>query len=88
MFVAPELFEPRFPSVQKINELKKIVDNFSSPEEINDGENTHPSARIKSVINRYKKVVDGTIIAQKIGLENIRDKCPHFNQWLKQLEQL
>lgn len=88
LFVAPELFEPRFPSVQKITELKKIVENFSSPEEINDGENTHPSARIKSVINRYKKVVDGTIIAQKIGLENIRDKCPHFNQWLKQLEQL
>jgi hypothetical protein len=88
LFVSPEKFGQRFPSIQIINELKKIRDNFSSPEEINDGQDTHPSARIKLLINKYKKVVDGIIIAEKIGLEKIRAKCRHFNQWLSQLEQL
>ena len=88
LFVSPEKIEQRFPGLEIMNEIKKIRDNFSSPEEINDGQNTHPSARIKLLINKYKKVVDGIIIAEKIGLEKIRDKCCHFNQWLEQLEQL
>lgn len=27
-------------------------------------------------------------MAQKIGLETIRQKCPHFNQWIERLENL
>lgn len=88
LFVSPFEIDQRFPDISIINELTKISNNFTSPEEINDGEKTHPSARIKLLINRYKKVVDGIIIAQKIGLEKIRSKCNHFNQWLEQLEQL
>ena len=27
-------------------------------------------------------------MAELIGLENIRSKCPHFNAWLERLEKL
>ncbi|MEG3438610.1 DUF4276 family protein [Pannus brasiliensis CCIBt3594] len=29
-----------------------------------------------------------SIIARKIGIEKIRQKCPHFNDWLVQFENL
>ncbi|MFM8008343.1 MAG: hypothetical protein ACKO86_26190 [Dolichospermum sp.] len=30
----------------------------------------------------------GSLLAESIGLEIIRNKCPHFNSWLLQLELL
>jgi trehalose-6-phosphate synthase len=66
----------------------QICNSFQSPELINDGETTAPSKRILKLIPTYKKITDGIIIARKIGLEIMREKCPHFNQWLTQLENL
>lgn len=73
---------------EAIQELIAICSKFSSPEAINDGKETAPSKRIQQKILGYNKVAAGTIIAQKIGLETIRSKCPHFNSWLNQLESL
>ncbi|MCS6884176.1 MAG: DUF4276 family protein [Blastocatellia bacterium] len=65
------------------------ISQFNSPEEINDGEETHPSALIKRAFpSSYSKVRDGLIISQKIGLDKIRSKCSHFNEWLSYLEAL
>ena len=69
-------------------ELTKIRQQFNSPEEIDGGSTTHPSARIRSQISQYQKPVDGILIAQRIGLNSIRAECPHFNDWLSQLESL
>jgi hypothetical protein len=63
---------------------------FESPELINDGEQTAPSKRIIQAIPSYEgaKVSVAPLMAQKIGLEIIRQKCPHFNQWIERLENL
>jgi hypothetical protein len=61
---------------------------FSCPEEINDNYDNCPSRRIKQYIENYDKRVDGIIKAQKIGLKKMRDKCPHFNEWVTKLENL
>lgn len=58
------------------------------PEEINEGEQTHPSARIQKKFAGYRKALHGPLIVQQIGLERIREKCPHFDSWLKKLEAL
>jgi hypothetical protein len=57
---------------------------------INDGEETAPSKRIGKEIPDYlgAKPTAGPIIAGKIGLETMRMKCPHFNEWLTKLENL
>jgi hypothetical protein len=34
------------------------------------------------------KTVDGIIAAQKIGLESMQQKCPHFNDWIEKLESI
>lgn len=66
--------------------FQAIRDSFSCPEEINDSEETSPSHRIKKLIRRYKKPLDGVDAAEAIGLATIRQECPGFSQWLDQLE--
>ena len=58
------------------------------PELINDGIETAPSKRILKQIPEYDKVTAGWTVAEQIGLMTLRQKCPHFNQWLTRLEQL
>ena len=69
-------------------ELRKIANRFPNPEKINDNKNTAPSKRILRIIPEYNKVTYGSLIAKKIGLENIRAKCPRFNCWVTKLESL
>ena len=33
-------------------------------------------------------LLNGPLIAVKIGLDSLRQACPHFNSWLLRLEQL
>ena len=72
----------------KISSLQKIVDDVQSPELINDGQCTAPSKRILDLFPEYSKVTTGPQMAELIGLENIRSKCPHFGSWLERLEKL
>jgi hypothetical protein len=75
---------------KNIEKLVAMTQGFDGPELINDGAETAPSKRIEKVIPGYKKVKKdaGTLIAQGIGLEKIREKCHHFNEWLSKLETL
>jgi Domain of unknown function (DUF4276) len=34
----------------------------------------------------YEKPLLGSLAVQEIGLIRIRRECPHFNEWLDQLE--
>jgi len=87
----PIKLEERFPDYQsKVQQLVSLCQTFDSPELINDGQQTAPSKRIIQAIPRYKGAKESVapLIAKKIGLETIRQKCPHFNQWIERLENL
>lgn len=71
-----------------VNALKSIVDDYPTPEDINDSPETAPSKRILQLMPEYDKVVQGSIIAGDIGLDQIRTKCTHFDGWIQKLEQL
>lgn len=64
--------------------------NGLDPETINDGASTAPSKRIITHIPQYErlKTTAGSSIAESIGLEILRKKCPHFHQWIEQIEKL
>ncbi|MDR1494374.1 MAG: DUF4276 family protein [Planctomycetaceae bacterium] len=66
----------------------KISFHFDTPEDINDSIITAPSKRIQQIFGGYQKVLHGSIIAKRIGLETIRQMCPLFDEWLTQLENL
>ncbi|MBF0108610.1 MAG: DUF4276 family protein [Magnetococcales bacterium] len=70
-----------------INKLIKDVGS-KNPELINGGLTTAPSQRILAQIPEYDKVGAGPVVAEKIGLPTLRQKCQHFNDWLIGLERL
>jgi len=63
-----------------------IRNEFSTPEEINDHYDTCPSRRIEEVFQGFKKNINGITTACRIGLEKMRQECPHFNEWIAKLE--
>lgn len=91
LFSDPRWFEYFYDDHKKqIGRLQDISDSVSTPELINDGPDTAPSKRIIKEFPDYKgaKRTIGPQVAELIGLENIRSKCPHFDGWLNTLEKL
>lgn len=78
---------------EEINDIKYLnetIENFKSPELINDSYETAPSRRLSRIIKGYgaEKSVYGSIIAKEIGLEKIRNKCKRFNSWIEKIENI
>ena len=70
-------------------ELISVLNHFNNPELINESKETSPSHRLTDVIfNKFSKTIDGILIAESIGLDRIRHKCGHFNDWLIKLESI
>ena len=63
-----------------------IRELFESPEEINDSPLTAPSKRISQHALGYEKPFHGVLAIISIGLDTIRNECPHFAGWLRELE--
>jgi hypothetical protein len=59
-----------------------------SPEHINDGPETHASARLRGLRPSYIKTLHGVTLIVRIGLDRIRAECSHFGAWLSRLEAL
>ena len=74
---------------KQISALQSTV-GIQYPERIDDGQHTAPSKRIIAKFPEYEdsKTTVGPQMAEWIGLENIRSKCPHFKEWIERLERL
>jgi hypothetical protein len=59
---------------------------FATPEDINDSPETAPSKRIEDIVPGYEKPLCGALAILEIGLDKLRQECPHFNTWLSSLE--
>ena len=67
--------------------LEAVTQEFSSPEDINDSRETAPSKRIERIFEgTYSKTEHGPLIAESIGMDVIRAKCPAFNEWVGKLQ--
>ncbi len=71
-----------------ISELSEIFKSYENPEMINENPGTSPSHRLERIILGYNKIVYGNILAEAIGLENIRSKSPRFNNWISKIEKI
>ena len=65
-----------------------IRSQFQDPEEIDENPGKAPSQRLLHVVPDYQKPVAGLLIAQRIGLANIRGECRHFDERLTRILQL
>lgn len=77
---------------QELQVKKDLIDDIlfecGEPEGINSSFHTAPSKRLDSLNPRFKKTTTGITIAEKIGIDKMREKCPAFNKWVKTLESL
>jgi hypothetical protein len=65
--------------------LVQILEQFGNPETIDDDPATAPSKRLTSLHPGYRKIAHGKRIAEAIGIDAIRRKCPHFDGWIERL---
>ena len=68
--------------------VHKVASAFDNPEQINDSPETAPSKRILRIFQEgsYSKVEHGALIAEHIGIDKIRAKCPEFDKWVGNLQ--
>ncbi len=69
-----------------VRDLIAIRESFSDPEAIDDSPDGAPSKRLERLVPEYQKPLMGNVAALEIGLEKIRDECPHFRGWLELVE--
>lgn len=68
--------------------FEQIVQQYPTPEWINDSPITAPSKRIEALCAGYDKVGEGLLVLEEIGLDRLRVSCPLFGSWLTTLERL
>ena len=88
LFTQPGLFAQWTEDSKVVNALFQAVARAGSPEDINDSPQTAPSKRILAAMPSYQKTFHGPLIACDIGLDAIRQACPHFHAWLLAVEAL
>lgn len=86
LFTQPSMFAQWTDDADVVNALRAAVANAGSPEDINDSPQTAPSKRILAVMPGYQKTFHGPLIACDIGLDALRQACPHFHAWLLAIE--
>lgn len=89
LFSSDEGFNFQFDNPMIISKLKDVRNRFPNPEDINDNPQTAPSKRIIKILEKYGekyvKTSDGESIAFEIGIEEMLNKCPRFNNWVNAL---
>ena len=88
LFSKPDELSAALYSPNALRQLEEVRASFSSPEEINESPDSAPSKRILSISPGYQKAVHGPLVARRIGLQQMREQCNHFNDWLDWLESL
>jgi len=86
LFVSPPDLAEAMNAPASLSDLEEIRDDFPTPEDINEGEDTHPSRRISKVFPQYQKRLHGPLVTGRVGLDALREECPHFAQWVSLLE--
>ena len=65
--------------------LLDVLNEFPDPELINQKIETSPSHRLIEIIPSYNKILYGNMLVEIIGIERIKQKNKHFNNWIEQL---
>ena len=88
LFSEPTILADAVGHPELAGHFQSVIDGCGACEAIDDGPTTAPPKRIMQVVPAYEKVLFGSIAAKRIGLQRMRENCPHFAQWVTRLESL
>ncbi|NJN51085.1 MAG: DUF4276 family protein, partial [Gammaproteobacteria bacterium] len=72
LFSEPEAARGYFTDPKIVPAMQGICRDFRSPEEINEGRESHPSHRLMQIAPAYQKTLHGPLLALEMGLTVIR----------------
>jgi len=84
LFSSPDELPRTMTEVEKQAQFAAIRVAHATPEQID--ETDWPSHRILALFQAYRKPLHGPIAAKRIGLDQLRAECPHFDEWIGKLE--
>jgi len=69
-------------------QVEDVIIECGEPEAINNSPQTAPSKRLDhwSSSGKFAKTTMGITVAERIGINKIRQKCSIFNDWIESLE--
>lgn len=77
---------------KQIDFLKSDLNKFDNPELVNDKPETAPSKRIikaveggKKKLYNYDEPKSGRFVTQNVGIDELRARCRHFDEWVGKL---
>ena len=93
LFCGIEYIAELYPGCEKrCEQLTQALKNVGNPELINNSPHTAPSKRIIKAIEgdnkthyNYNKPKTGRFVTEKIGIDELRSKCKHFDEWIEKL---
>ena len=93
LFCGIEHISTLYPGSEKrCKQLTTDLETIKNPELINNSPATAPSKRIIKAIEgdkkthyNYNKPKTGKFVTGKIGIDMLRAKCKHFNEWIEKL---
>ncbi|WP_082480245.1 MULTISPECIES: DUF4276 family protein [unclassified Rhizobium] len=88
LFSNPQTMAQSMGQPELADHFSAIRAAFETPEHINDSYITAPSKRLIAALPGYQKVLHGNVAFIDIGLDNIRQECPIFDEWLTEIEKL
>ncbi len=78
-----------FNNEASLSHLEQILSEFkNNPELINDSPKTAPSKRLVKIYPKFRKTTDGLQIIGKIPILLLREKCTHFDDLCKLIDNL
>jgi hypothetical protein len=92
LFSDPKVMADVFERPELEAQFMEILRECGECEEINDRAATAPSKRIERLFPKYRKGsgirAHAPIIVKRIGVDRLRQACPHFNDWIMRLERI
>lgn len=85
MFVNTGAFTKVVDEDEQLKSIEDTINSYHNAEEINGGPETAPSKRLQHIFG-YEKVHDSHLIMEGLSVEQIRDHCPRFNEWVRKIE--
>jgi hypothetical protein len=86
VFSCPTTLPQVMSDVAKQSQFASVCNLYQTPEQINERLGYNPAARIVTLFPAYRKTLHGPTAANRIGVQLIRERCPHFHEWLTKLE--
>lgn len=86
LFSDPDAFARGLGQQAIARQLHVVRNAFLTPEDINDNPTSAPSKRVLGIYRSYRKVIEGTVAAEEVGIQTMRQQCPHFHEWVSRLE--